>query len=207
MRNQKPSTNTNMKNRIVCLLSSGGALVCLLGWSGCAAPQKKPVFQAAGFSAGQVNHITVLPVADLRPDKSVGLNVNRVALGMAKGALKQKKYKFTCHKDERQVASLKEEDLEKPDSVWIKTLEPAAARWVMILAVNDLVRKVTFGTTGNAEVSAYLFDKQSAACVWHDKGLGQSGQGGLIGYAMPSATTALQLATHNALAGLPKKPR
>jgi hypothetical protein len=169
--------------------------------------QKTPVFQAAGFSATAVDEVVLLPVVDLRPDKSVGLDVKASALSSAKSTLKQKKYKFSVHSDEAQVANLAPEDLEKPKPEWVKSLNPANGRWMMVVAVNDLVKKVTFGTAANAEVSAYLFDKESGKCVWRDKGIGQAGQGGLIGYMNPSATTAMQIATYNAINGLPAKPK
>ncbi len=196
-----------MKKKILFTLGGCALLGSLLGLTGCAAPTKKPIFQDASFTSAVVNEIVLLPVLDLRPDKSVGLDVKETAASTAKGALKQKKYKCTLHTDDSQVSGLTEEDLEQPRSEWIKALNPSNARWMMVVAVNDLVRKVTFGTAANAEVSAYLFDKEAGKCVWHDKGIGQAGQGGLIGYLMPSATPALQLATAQAIYGLPKKPK
>lgn len=195
-----------MQMRLIVIGLSGVTLLgCLLGLTGCAAPLKRPVYQDAGFNPAEVQEITLLPVVDLRPDKSVGLDVNRTALGGAKAVIKQRKYKPNVHEDASQVSHLTEEDLDKPQPEWIKALNPASARWVMIVAVNDLTRHVTFGTSANAEVSAYLFDKEAGRCVWRDKGVGQAGQGGLIGYLNPSATEAMQMATYNAIRGLPKR--
>lgn len=197
-----------MKTQMLARIGSGFLLGCLLGLTGCVTPpQKTPVFQAASFSAAEVDETILLPVVDLRPDKSVGLDVKTSALSSAKGVLKQKKYKFTVHMEDTQVSGLTDEDLNKPKSEWIKALNPANGRWVMVVAVNDLVRKVTLGTAANAEVSAYLFDKEAGKCVWHDKGVGQAGQRGLIGYLNPSASEAMQIAICNAILGLPSKPK
>ena len=79
----------------------------------------------------------------------------------------------------------------------------------MVFAVHDVTRRLTFGSTGNAEISAYLYDREKAALVWHDKGLGQAGQGGLLGMALINLMdeSALQMATGNALMSLPKRPK
>jgi len=117
---------------------------------------------------------------------------------------------WLSHRSVRDIVhspELTEADLAKPEAEWVRTLGPVSARWVMIATVDDLMRKVTFGTSANSEVSAYLFDKQVGRCVWRNKGVGRAGQGGLIGYFMPSASQALDLATFGMMSGFPRKSR
>ncbi|MEK7274883.1 MAG: hypothetical protein AAB110_06475 [Candidatus Desantisbacteria bacterium] len=39
------------------------------------------------------------------------------------------------------------------------------------------------GSTENAELAGYMYDKKAGIVIWHDKGIGQTGLGGLVGMA------------------------
>lgn len=74
--------------------------------------------------------------------------------------LEDKKYECKLISDRSLVTNITEEDLKNIDSQWVKTLGPSCSRYVMLIALWDARSKLTFGSTGNAEVSLYLLDKQ-----------------------------------------------
>ena len=75
----------------------------------------------------------------------------------------------------------------------------------MVLSLVDVKSKLTFGSTGNAEVAGVMYDKESGTITWRDKGIGQVGQGGLIGMAFKGmmANSAISAALHNLLSSFP----
>lgn len=77
----------------------------------------------------------------------------------------------------------------------------------MLLVVTELSRKLTFGSTGNAEVTLAILDKQQGAVVWQDKALGRAGQGGLLGMMLVSTMDdeALAAAVRQVLQKIPRK--
>jgi hypothetical protein len=79
----------------------------------------------------------------------------------------------------------------------------------MVLVLDDVVTKLTFGSTGNAEVSGFLFDKQAGEIVWRDKGIGKVGQGGLLGMAMKAGMdgAAIDAAVGNLIASVPTRDK
>jgi hypothetical protein len=91
----------------------------------------------------------------------------------------------------------------------VRKLGPAEARWVMVVSLGDVTSKVTFGSTGNAEVSGYVYDKQDGKLIWKEKGVGQAGQGGLVGMMMKGMmkSAALNSAIDNLMRSVPKRPK
>jgi hypothetical protein len=197
-----------MINEQCCKLATSAALMAVvLCLAGCTLPPKQPIFQDTSFNPVDVDQIVVLPAVDLRPDKSVDMDVTKSVAEAAESTLRSRKYKCAVAKDAKPPDVVSEDDLKKPRSEWVQSLGPSGARWIMAAAVHDLTKKITFGASANAEVSTYLYDKQSGKCVWHDKGVGQAGQGGLLGMLDPVASMALQGATMNAVMGLPQRPK
>ena len=79
----------------------------------------------------------------------------------------------------------------------------------MVVCLDDVTSRMTFGSTGNAELSGYLYDKQDGKLVWQDKGIGQAGQGGLAGMMLKGTMKgqALNIATGNLMRSVPKRPK
>ena len=80
---------------------------------------------------------------------------------------------------------------------------------MLVVCLDDLASKITFGSTGNAEVSGFLFDKEKGELVWAGKGVGQAGQGGLMGMTMVGMMKgeAIGSALYNLLSGIPNRPK
>lgn len=127
----------------------------------------------------------------------------------AVNVLKKKRYSASAGSFSGEIGEIDEEDLQSALPAYIKKLGPANARWVMVICLQDVASRITFGSTGNAEVSGYLFDKNRGELVWQGKGVGQAGQGGLAGMAMKGLmnSAALDSAVYNLFGGIPNRPK
>jgi hypothetical protein len=78
----------------------------------------------------------------------------------------------------------------------------------MVLMLVDVATKLTFGSTGNAEVAGFLYNKEAGTIVWRDKGIGQVGQAGLMFMLMKGAMagSAIDVAMNSLLSSIPKRP-
>jgi hypothetical protein len=172
-----------------------------------AAKGKKPPKQIdPRFTA--IENIVILPAVDARSGKKEKINLEDLQKSTLKG-LEKKHYKVSLSDNAGTVGEITEEDLQDAKPAWIQKLGPADARWVMVVCLDDVASKMTFGSTGNAELSGYLYDKQTPTLVWKEKGIGQAGQGGLAGMMFKSTMKgeALQSALYNLLSSIPKLPK
>jgi hypothetical protein len=164
-------------------------------------PRSDPKFLTIG-------QIEILPVVDARAGKRDKVDLDKYLRGTAQKNLKSKNYAVSLS-DSTGVGDMVEEDLNEAKPDWIKRLGPSEARWVMVLGVRDVHSKTTFGSTGNAEVFGFLYDKDSGSTLWKGEGQGKVGQGGLMGMAMKGvmSASAIQMATTNLLSEIPKLPK
>lgn len=165
-------------------------------------PPPDPKFLAIG-------QIVILPVVDARAGQKGKVDLNSALRKTAQKNLKSKNYAVIVSDSIGNVGEVVEEDLNDAKPEWIKRLGPPEARWVMLVGLRDVHSKITFGSTGNAEVFGSLYDKDSGSTIWSGTGVGQVGQGGLLGMAMKGAmsTSAIQTATFNLLGSIPKVPK
>lgn len=152
-----------------------------------------------------IDQIVILPVVDTRPGKKDNVNLQSLRKS-AMNNLKRKNYAVDQTDNKGTAGDILEEDLNDAKPEWIKRLGPQQARWVMVVGLSEAHSKITFGSTGNAEVIGFLFDKQDGSVLWKGTGIGQAGQGGLMGMAMKGMMTgaALDNAMRNLLSGIPK---
>jgi hypothetical protein len=156
-----------------------------------------------------IQNISVLPIVDARAGDKKKVNMEDVQRTVTSLLNKKKHYPASAASASGEVGQIAVEDLESAVPSYVKKLGPADARWVMVICLDDVMSKLRFGSTGNAELSGYLFDKDSGELVWKGKGVGQAGQGGLMGMAMKGAMTgqALLEAIQKLLKGMPNRPK
>lgn len=143
---------------------------------------KDPLYKSETFNQEKINTICVLPVVDLRFDKKKELRkLDKWVHEIVEDKLKDKKYECELISDRDLVNKMTEEDVKSINPEWIKTLGPSCSKYVMLIALWDARSKLTFGSTGNAEVSLYLFDKQNGITIWKDKDIAQVGAWGITG--------------------------
>ncbi|MBX3745860.1 MAG: hypothetical protein KF833_11185 [Verrucomicrobiae bacterium] len=190
-----------------CCWTSLAAAMVVLG-TGCQAP-RQPLHLSAGFDARAVDRIVIPPVVDARPDSRIDINIDKWTRNQARRVLKQKRYTVELWDGQAGDTTYPEEELIDPSPQFIQSLGPEDARWIMIFSVHDVTRKLTFGSTGNAELAAILVDKQEGLLVWRDKAIGRAGQGGLIGMLVVGLVSqeAIQQATYKMIETIPKRPR
>ena len=172
----------------------------------CAAKKKPksepdPVFMTIG-------NVCVLPIVDARAGKKAGVNLEKLQKSVA-GVIKKKRYSVSSTDTPGVTGEIAVEDVEAADPTYVKKLGPTNERWVMVVFLDDITSKITFGSTGNAELSGYLFDKQDGRLIWKNKGVGQAGQGGLAGMAMKGMMKgeAMSNAIGSLLSSIPKRPK
>jgi hypothetical protein len=155
-----------------------------------------------------IDRVVILPVVDARAGKRDHVNLESLRKS-AMNRLKRKNYAVDQTENKGTAGDIIEEDLNDAKPEWIKRLGPQQARWVMVVGLSEAHSKITFGSTGNAEVIGFLFDKQDGSVLWKGTGIGQAGQGGLMGMAMKGMMTgaALDSAMANLLIGIPKLPK
>jgi hypothetical protein len=156
-----------------------------------------------------IQSISVLPIVDARAGDKKSVNMGDVQKTLISLLNKKKHYPASAASTSGEVGQIAVEDLESAIPSYVKKLGPPDARWVMVICLDDVVSKLSFGSTGNAELSGYLFDKDSGELIWKGKGVGQAGQGGLMGMAMKGAmkSQALFEAIQKLLKGMPNRPK
>jgi hypothetical protein len=156
-----------------------------------------------------IENISVLPIVDARAGDKKKVNMGDIQTTVIRLLNKKKHYPASAASTSGDVGQIAVEDLESAIPSYVKKLGPPDARWVMVICLDDVVSKLTLGSTGNAELSGYLFDKDSGELIWKGKGVGQAGQGGLMGMAMKGAMKgqALLEAIQKLLKGMPDRPK
>lgn len=194
----------NRKIRCVTRLS---ALIIALTAVGCATQSKNPVEKDPKLLA--IDEIVILPAVDLRIDKKIKVNFEKQLQEATLKIVTKKRYQAVTTDIIGDVDQITEEDLSTLSPDWIKKLGPKDSRYVMLPCLDDVATKLTFGSSGNAVVSAYLYDKEDGTLLWKNKAVGQAGQGGLLGMAMKGmmANEAISIAVSRALGPLQKQPK
>ena len=155
-----------------------------------------------------IENISVLPLVDARAGKKSGVKLDKLQDSVIH-SLRKKNYSASAAMTPGDAGEIAIEDIQGASPNYIKKLGPSTERWVMVIFLDDVASKTTFGSTGNAELSGFLFDKDHGSLVWSGKGVGQAGQGGLMGMAMKPMMKeeALSAAVLDLLAGIPKLPK
>ena len=181
-------------------------LIVLL--SGCAAPLKKGIYLAPDFQSGAVSEIDVLPAIDARIDKGIEVDLEKQLRGEVESLLKNRGYKVSNSDRTDDIGQITEDELKSGAPELIRRLGPPGARHVMVILLLDVKTKLTFGSTGTAEVAGFIYDKEAEKLIWRDKGISKIGQGGLLGMAMKSMMDeqAISMANRNLVASIPKRP-
>jgi hypothetical protein len=183
-------------------------LLTIILFANVAAAKKKRENAPLDPRLAAIQSITILPTVDLRSGKKASVNLTKIGKRAAND-LKHKNYPAVLADSTGAVGEIVEEDLTQPKADWIKRLGPPSDRWIMVVCLFDVYSKITFGSTGNAELSGYLFDKETGEVIWSGKGVGQAGQGGLAGMTFKGMMkgAALDAAVYNLLGSVPKRPK
>jgi hypothetical protein len=174
--------------------------------AGCAA-RKPPATVPAAYPFSEVRAVTLMPIVDSRSGEKARIDFEKLR-AQAEKQLTGKRYRVTLDADAASLADMNVDDINEMTPDLVRKTAPSEQRWVMILCLEDVATKITFGSTGNAEMTGFLFDKQSGKLAWKNKGIGKAGQGGLAGMMMKGMMKgeALSAALTNLLLPVPEQP-
>ncbi len=182
-------------------LVAGGLILAL---ASCVRPNRTALYWEHRVPAKEIGALVLLPALDSRIDRRVDINLDQQVLAVSITVLDERGYAASLGVMPADVGEVSIDELPTADASWIKRLAPAG-RWVMLLGLVDVTKTMTFGSTGNAEVAGFLFDTQQGLLVWRDRGVGQVGQGGLLGIMLTEKMDdwAIEDALNNLFASLP----
>jgi hypothetical protein len=186
----------------------GFILIALFLLLGCAAPVKNAIYLDSEFHQRIGDNINVLPTVDLRKDKSASIDLESDIRTRFADGLKDKGYKVELLKDYGGSKDLKVEAVAEMLQDELYVLGPQDSLPILILFLNDASSKyVVMGYTYKVEVTGLLLDKQRKTVLWKDKGVGSSGQGGLISGLMAPLvkSEALSSSVNSMLMSFPNK--
>jgi len=195
-----------MKNRGNNLLLLLIVILSLIVTFSCAGIPITPAdYMNSSFNATEIDHMYVMPVLDFRFNKEKELKLDKWVHNVVEGELKRRNYKCTCIKERTLIADIEQEDMEELEGDWISAIGPQDSQWLLFVALLDSSSKLTFGSTGSAEMTAYLIDKRTKEIIWRNKDIGRMGQGGLVGMMMKGAmeSSAIQIASRKLMYALP----
>ena len=118
--------------------------VCITILNGCAPPVivNDPDFRPPLFSELRVDRIAVLPVADLRAEKSLEPDTGGM-LDFVVKLLEQRDYEVELSDHLDTAISATDFPVLIHDSSWIKDLSPDNRRWMLLITIDTLYRTVT----------------------------------------------------------------
>jgi hypothetical protein len=137
-------------------------LVGMLMVAGCAAtPRSSPILWPSKTA--------ILPVADLRPDRSERQDVKHLLHNAYFARLfAHKGYYVTFVANGERLQRLQAGDLTAADATWMRSLGPTDARWLLLVALEEVRRTQTLESAFAAQCTGLLFDNAQGAVVWRN---------------------------------------
>jgi hypothetical protein len=178
--------------------------------SGCSTPVKKAIYIDPAFQEQIGAKLYILPTIDRRKDKSETLNLDKDIRKPVAAGLKKKGYDVELLNNFEVKESIPAAAIAEMSQDELFALGPQQASSVMVLYLDDASSKYTvIGFTFKIELMGLLLDKQRKTVLWKDKGVGTSGQGGLIsGLVAPMVKSgALSSSVNSMLMSFPKKAK
>lgn len=184
-------------------------VIILLAFSlpGSAAPRyTPPKYLAPQFAAAEVATLAVLPVLDLRADRSQVLELDAWVHRVGRYLIKRRGYKPTFYGDRSMIDSLQrlgQSDLVEAQMQNLRV--PEVGRWLLVFGLIDSYAKRAFGSSGNAEMVAYIVDQQEAQVIWRHDTVGQIGVAGPVGMMMKGLMerSGIEVATKTLIESIP----
>jgi hypothetical protein len=183
------------------ILRIGG---CALLLTTCGAAKDMP---PVTYPFSELRTLTVLPVID-NTGGNKKIDCEKVRRNVMK-MLAKRRYVPLPGGDASALRGLNDEDLKTADAALVKRLVPEGERWALLVYVGDVASKTTFGSSANAQIFGFLFDRQNGKLAWKDVGTGKAASGGLLGMMLKGEVTseAVQMAMFNMLAAYPRLPK
>jgi hypothetical protein len=153
--------------------------------------------------------LAVLPVLDLRADRSEALELDAWVHRIGRHLIKRRGYQTTFYGDRSTIESLQQlgqSDLVEAQMPGLRV--PQAGRWLLVFGLMDSYAKGGFGSSGNAEMVAYIVDQQEGQVLWRHDTVGQIGLAGPVGMMMKGLMqrSGIEVATKTLIESIPLRP-
>jgi hypothetical protein len=185
-------------------------VVTLAGCASAPPVYKPPEYLGAGFDTRAISKVAVAPALDMRIDKSEALELDKHVHIVAKQLMEQRGYTVVTYADRSLISTLQAQPTRDAIEPMVKDfMIPDGPRHVLLFGLIDAYSKMTFGSTGNAEMFGYLVDQERHEVLWSSKAVGQIGAGGLLGMSMKGWMTqsAIHMATQNLVFSIPPREK
>lgn len=167
---------------------------------------KPPKFLSPQFEVAEVATLDVLPVLDLRADRSEALELDAWVHRIGRALIKRRGYKTTFYGDRSMIESLQQLGQSDLVEAQVQSLRvPQAGRWLLVFGLIDSYAKQSFGSSGNAEMVAYIVDQQEGLVIWRHDTVGQIGIAGPVGMMMKGLMerSGIEVATKTLIESIP----
>jgi|GEM_PF-3302600 len=148
--------------------------------SGCAST-KTPIFLHPEYANYSVESIYLLPVVDRRIDKTGVIDLEKEIREPIKKSLEKKGYEVFLPAKFSDINDIKVEYVSQMDIKDASDLGPLNAKNILLVYVDDVLDSYAIvAYQCKIEATGSLIEKSDKIELWRDKGIGSSGQGGLI---------------------------
>ncbi len=155
-------------------------LLVFLGLTGCA-PKTVLVYKQKSLDLNKIGRIAVLPPVDgrrrVQRQEDFARKTKKLQEGIVK-RLNRKRYDCEARSDPDSLTYISAAQIPFADGSVIRKIKSDGTRWILIPVVYDIFN---YGVTvkrssavSYAEISCYLFDKQSGKLVWDGSASGYS---------------------------------
>jgi hypothetical protein len=176
--------------------------------AGAAPKYVPPKFLAPQFEAAGVTTLDVLPVLDLRADRSKVLELDAWVHRVGRYLIKRRGYQPTFYGDRSIIDALQQSGRSELVDAQVQNLRvPQAGRWLLVFSLIDSYAKSAFGSSGNAEMVAYIVDQQEGQVLWRHDTVGQIGMAGPVGMMMKGLMerSGIEVATKSLIESIPPR--
>ena len=161
----------------MCLFLS----IMAFGFVGCVPKTKRiPITWEPSFYESSISRIVLMPIVDARPDKSFEVDLNDFK-GRVKDTLEEKGYTVVLPNNYSETMDITAEDVAEMSAKELASLGLENEFFLLFVYVEDILSEyVIMAYKFKIEAVGSLISKSKKIELWRDKGIGRSGQGGLI---------------------------
>jgi len=190
----------------------GIVLLCVsvLLLSGCATVKKIPIKLDPNFRAKSIDTIVLMPIVDRRIDKTAKIDLEKEVRIPAKKLLEKKGYTVIMPETFGEGINVNANDVGEMGVDDLSTLGPKDSKALLYIYIEDISESyIVLAYTFKIESTGSLIYKQEKVELWRDKGIGVSGQGGLISGVVSGLdrAEAISYSRENMFVTLPDVPK
>jgi len=185
------------------------SIFCVFLVTGCVGTTKSAIRLHSDFSEKNVDTIVLMPIVDRRIDKSGAINIEKNILRPSKKMLEKKGYYVITPDSFLEGENISPEEVGEMDVEELAMLGPDGSKTLLFVYIEDVIDSYAIvAYTFKIEATSSLIEKSGKVELWRDKGIGASGQGGLISgpFAGMDKSAAISTCLRNMFTTLPDAP-